>query len=364
MRTYAISTLAEAPDGELVLYLLQLVQALRYDNVRNQTSKEPKGVDRQSSLGDFLIDRASKNMELANYLYWYLKVETEDEHYGQAYQNVFKALQEKLSKVPIKTDSAPAHQPQYIGVLDSVSKLGSSLSEKASGRTKCSVSMWDVLSVQDTFICTLMECQQASRCAKGQKGLKEKHLREQLKLKACSSINNGWAVPLPSAPDIQVSGVEPSTASMFKSALCPALLEFHVHSGHSPIKDKKERDSMKLQKKDVYKVIVKVSIKNMRCKSPLFSSNYSNSNLVIQTRDDLCQDQLVIALIKLMDKILKRGALHLRLKPYDILATGPKSGLVEFIQNSVPIQQILEQKIIQSSTFSRKMCRKKGLHLV
>ena len=169
---------------------------------------------------------------------------------------------------------------------------------------------------------------------------------------------------LPLAPDIQVTGVEPSTANMFKSALCPALLEFHVHSGHSLIKDKKERGNMKLQKKDIHKVIVKVSIKNMRCKSPLFSSNYSNSNLVIQTRDDLCQDQLVIALIKLMDKILKRGALHLRLKPYDILATGPKSGLVEFIQNSVPIQQILEQKIIQSSTFSRKMCRKKGLHLV
>ena len=183
---------------------------------------------------------------------------------------------------------------------------------------------------------------------------------EQLKLKACSSINNGWAVPLPSAPDIQVTGVEPSTASMFKSALCPALLEFHVHSGHSPIKDKKERDSMKLQKKDVYKVIVKVSIKNMRCKSPLFSSNYSNSNLVIQTRDDLCQDQLVIALIKLMDKILKRGALDLRLKPYDILATGPKSGLVEFVQNSVPIQQILEQNNNSILNFFKKNAPQEG----
>jgi len=62
---------------------------------------------------------------------------------------------------------------------------------------------------------------------------------------------------LPLAPDIQVTGVEPSTANMFKSALCPALLEFHVHSGHSLIKDKKERGNMKLQKKDIHKVIVK-----------------------------------------------------------------------------------------------------------
>ena len=61
----------------------------------------------------------------------------------------------------------------------------------------------------------------------------------------------------------------------------------------------------------------------------------------MQTGDDLRQDQLVISLIKLMDRILKRGALDLCLKPYNILATGPTSGLVEFVQNSAPISHIL-----------------------
>ena len=34
--------------------------------------------------------------------------------------------------------------------------------------------------------------------------------------------------------------------------------------------------------------------------------------------------------------------LDLRLKPYDILARGPKSGLVEFVQNSVFIVRLTD----------------------
>jgi phosphatidylinositol 3-kinase len=69
VRSYAIDTLAAAPDSELRLYLLQLVQALKYENAADDApgSSRPSQV---SSLGAFLIDRASKNMELANYLYW------------------------------------------------------------------------------------------------------------------------------------------------------------------------------------------------------------------------------------------------------------------------------------------------------
>ena len=86
VRAYAIDTLAAAPDGELVLYLLQLVQALKYENIENKTSsvsveghsrnvsgstvQADKDRSSVSSLGSFLIERASKNIELANYLYW------------------------------------------------------------------------------------------------------------------------------------------------------------------------------------------------------------------------------------------------------------------------------------------------------
>lgn len=77
MREYAIDTLASAPDAELRLYLLQLVQAIKYENAEDNdpfSSSSPGGSSGSSvsSLASFLIERASKNIELANYLYWYV----------------------------------------------------------------------------------------------------------------------------------------------------------------------------------------------------------------------------------------------------------------------------------------------------
>lgn len=71
VRAYAIDTLAAAPDGELRLYLLQLVQALKFENIQEtkmSQANSPSGS--VSSLASFLIGRASQNLHLANYLYW------------------------------------------------------------------------------------------------------------------------------------------------------------------------------------------------------------------------------------------------------------------------------------------------------
>jgi phosphatidylinositol 3-kinase len=80
VRSYAIDTLEAAPDSELRLYLLQLVQALKYESEEVMKSGESRGgqspgwqehsAAKVSSLATFLIGRASKNMELANFLYW------------------------------------------------------------------------------------------------------------------------------------------------------------------------------------------------------------------------------------------------------------------------------------------------------
>lgn len=75
VRSYAIDTLEAAPDSELRLYLLQLVQALKYENMEipepgTMARVGMAGTSQVSSLATFLIRRAAGNMSLANFLYW------------------------------------------------------------------------------------------------------------------------------------------------------------------------------------------------------------------------------------------------------------------------------------------------------
>ena len=50
--------------------------------------------------------------------------------------------------------------------------------------------------------------------------------------------------------------------------------------------------------------------------------------VIFKSGDDLRQDQLIIQMISLMDGLLKRVNLDLKLMPYRILATGPKVHVV------------------------------------
>ena len=68
--------------------MLQLVQALKYDNYKvgedkKKLSRNSINVEDQEEefedLSSFLISRACNHEGLANYLYWYLKIETEEE---------------------------------------------------------------------------------------------------------------------------------------------------------------------------------------------------------------------------------------------------------------------------------------------
>lgn len=73
----AINTLQE-----LQLYLLQLVQALRFEGIIEETeetmeaSKQPTskqaGLASDSALAQFLIDRAVENPSLGNNFYWFV----------------------------------------------------------------------------------------------------------------------------------------------------------------------------------------------------------------------------------------------------------------------------------------------------
>lgn len=60
----------------------------------------------------------------------------------------------------------------------------------------------------------------------------------------------------------------------------------------------------------------------------------TNYPVIFKTGDDLRQDQLVIQIISLMDKLLLKENLDLKLTPYKVLATGPEHGLMQFVPSS------------------------------
>ena len=82
--------------------------------------------------------------------------------------------------------------------------------------------------------------------------------------------------------------------------------------------------------------------------------------VIVKTGDDLRQDQLVIMMIQLMDGLLKRGTLDLCLRPYSIIAMSPSSGLVEFVDNSMPISQVLANYNNSIMQFFRTHAPKSG----
>jgi phosphatidylinositol 3-kinase len=53
--------------------------------------------------------------------------------------------------------------------------------------------------------------------------------------------------------------------------------------------------------------------------------------IIFKTGDDLRQDQLVIQIISLMDRLLRKENLDLHLTPYKVLATGLDHGMMQFI---------------------------------
>lgn len=279
----------------------------------------------------------------------YLKVEIEDPTFGARYREVFAALEVCLSQTPFSTNTLRPTQhilstPEDVAtqltksIVDSVSKLGSSLRKvDIHGSTNDNDktipgeerTMWGVLVEQDKFISGVLDLQLRCRDLRGKKDTKEAELRNLLAKEGFDRKDNRDPVPLPSRPDIFVNGVRPETAIMFKSALYPALLEFHVE-GTMPTKDH-----------------------DVDC-------NFTSYKVIVKTGDDLRQDQLIIMMIQLMDGLLKRGALDLCLTPYSIIATSTTSGLVEFVDKSMPISQVLSKFNGSIMQFLQSVASQKG----
>jgi phosphatidylinositol 3-kinase len=106
--------------------------------------------------------------------------------------------------------------------------------------------------------------------------------------------------PLPLDPEIFIKGIVPSKVSLFKSALMPSKLTFLTTTDREYV-------------------------------------------AIFKHGDDLRQDQLILQMITLMDKLLRKENLDLKLTPYRVLATSTKHGFLQYIESITVAEAIASE---------------------
>ncbi|XP_055343208.1 phosphatidylinositol 3-kinase catalytic subunit type 3-like [Paramacrobiotus metropolitanus] len=308
IRQYAVDRLATTTDDELLLYLLQLIQALRYEDateiraalirVSNAPSSharkesvsrsslsekvsdlvQPTSVTTKRDLATFLIERSCQNPKLANYFYWFLKAECE--------KNKQTAENNKLAQDGLPMDTFLIVMKRFSNALSQGDDLHKS--------TRM------MLSRQLVFVDRIMKLLKEIARESGTRKRKIERLQGLLgnpdsELAKCFSYAD--PLPHPLDADVRIVGLRADNAWLFKSAQMPAKLTFVREDGTD------------------YVTIFKLG-------------------------DDLRQDQLVLQIISLMDKLLRQENLDLKLTPYRVIATGTDNGFVQFI-DSTPLAEIL-----------------------
>ncbi|OMJ20410.1 Phosphatidylinositol 3-kinase, nodule isoform [Smittium culicis] len=275
--TYAISILAQSSDSVLLLYLLQLVQAIRYEPLQNNkhnnipthssssnqfdsaiSPENSNHVNKKSiQLGElslFLINRSIKNSELCTRFYWFLMVECESKIYGKLYGLVAYNLMNKM-------------------------KL-----------TKHGKIERDTLRRQGELILKLSRISKDISKSKDPRSKKIETLRNFLSDKS-NGLEEFEPLAHPLNPRKIVTGIIPERAIVFKSAMSPLLLVFKVVDG-------------------------------------------SEFTIIYKCGDDMRQDQLVLQIIDVMNNLFLKENLDLKLTCYRVLSTGIDQGMSEFIQSN------------------------------
>ena len=254
VRAYAVDRLRKSDDEELLLYLLQLVQALKFEKI--SLDKDDHTLD--SSLASFLILRATSNFMLGNFLHWYLMVECDDQSADQVKENrkLFAKVEfdfmTRLTQVP----GGPERRNQLLR--------------------------------QGELITVLSKISKDIRFSREDRPRKAERLKKFLADPRNELTSFDPPLPLPLDPSISIIGCYPEDSMVFKSSLSPLLVNFKTSDGKK------------------YPILFK-------------------------TGDDLRQDQLVIQIISLMDRLLRKENLDLKLSPYRILATSANAGVVQFV---------------------------------
>lgn len=250
----------------LITYLLFLTAALGHE-------PQPK-----NALLNFMLDTAAESDEFATLFFWYLTVqqtESPNRNYDVAMPFLMARIRSELV---------------------------------------------DQLHVQIELVRKLADTVGAVANSKRDRPAKIERLREILGGSFGESLRDINPVIFPLCPQLSTTGIDASTATLYKSALLPLGLDWHVtrlldSGGEADKANLTVRDG-KLVKRTIFK-----------------------------KGDDLRQDQLVTSYLHLIDGLLSNAGLDLKTVVYRVLATGKAEGLIEVVPDATNISHVLEQHV-------------------
>nr|XP_039263530.1 phosphatidylinositol 3-kinase catalytic subunit type 3-like isoform X1 [Styela clava] len=367
VRSYAVKRLAEAQDEDLLLYLLQLVQALKYENFENikagltamKRQEHPvpavastpplvsKSVGLQTSSMDGSTSEPSNDVKVPEKLQEDIpgdgsmallasqsqpdllmqsgiamstrSPKTNDGQQAAPSLDLATFLIERACKnstlanyfywyllVECEEQESSDHEKRrdadmYITVMKRFSYA------LLKGDRQCRIRR-SQLAGQQKFVNKIVWLMKTLQKDSSNRKRKIEKLRAMLADPDSSSYNfsNFDPLPLPLDPEVKVNGILADKASLYKSALMPAKLTFRVADG-----------------KSTYTTLFKHG-------------------------DDLRQDQLILQIITLMDSLLQKENLDLKLTPYKVLATSTKHGFVHCIESKSVAEVLATEGSIQN----------------
>ncbi|CAG5116986.1 unnamed protein product [Candidula unifasciata] len=352
VRKYAVMRLRQADDEDLLLYLLQLVQALKYEDfkeIKNRNDRDvvPSHPEYDSHLKDTdlpslvtepvsgvdqhplaVSNLTSSTSSLEEEFRPRSTSATEEEILDAMNTGLtsgkneasLSALDEEMDlatflisracKNPVvanyfywyllveSEDHTDLQNEEVLAMYKSVLRRFSVALSKGPSEFRRQRSLLSRQQLLDKLLCSLVQHVQKENSQKK----KLERLQARLHDSEFEAIKNE-PIPLPLDPSVLVKGVIPEKASVFSSKLSPCLVAFQTVSGKE------------------YKVIFKYG-------------------------DDLRQDQLILQMFQLMDKLLRHENLDLQMTPYKVLATGKNHGFVQYVE-SIALSEVSKEKAIQ-----------------
>lgn len=364
VRRYSVTRLNQAPDEDLLLYLLQLVQALKYENFEEikegyrclMAGKDhmghhniPQISEKDGTFQDRARDGVGVNVKKSSNFHPSIdesnkRKSVDDTGHSVLDENrlpsVMEAFQDNLDasygRAEPENKAEWLNQPNDLATFlihracqnstlanyfywylliecedqdpavkqdTKVKDMYITVMKRFSQTLSKGSPEWQkrraFLSRQQNFIDKLVKLMKTIARESGNRKKKTERLQALLADPDSFKINfaNFDPLPFPLDPDIKIKGIVPEKATLFKSALMPSRLNFCTTEGMEYV-------------------------------------------AIFKNGDDLRQDQLILQIITLMDKLLRRENLDLKLTPYRVLATSSKHGFLQFIE-STPVAEVL-----------------------